>query len=122
MQRAPDLIGRFHLLATAEGGRRTPARSGYRPQHAIHENYQTSGEHLYPELEWLAPGEITVAHVSLVTPEAYPNCLWVGRVLQVSEGQHIVGNLLVTEVLNESLVCNPENYRPHWVEPASTKS
>lgn len=60
--------------------------SGYRPQHAIHDNYQTSGEHTYLDQESVGPGESAKAEVRFITPEAYPCCVWEGRVLSVQEG------------------------------------
>ncbi len=69
MQRGPDFEGTFHLFAD---GRRGPVYSNYRPQHAIHDNYQTSGHHNYLDRECLHPGDIAKVDVWLITPQIYP--------------------------------------------------
>ena len=116
MNMAPDFEGTFYVLPS--DGRRTPVRSGYRPQHLIHENYQSSGDHTYPDQEWVNLGETARVHVRLISPACYPNCLWEGRVLQVLEGQKLVGLITITCIFNEVLRVSPEAYKPIWVEPA----
>jgi translation elongation factor EF-Tu-like GTPase len=118
MQRSPDFEGTFHLLAT---GRRTPVASGYRPQHAIHENYQTSGEHTYLDREILELGQSAPVAVRFITPHVYPRCLWEGRELSVQEGVRVVGLLKVTHIINESLRVTPASYNSVWVAPPGLK-
>jgi translation elongation factor EF-Tu-like GTPase len=101
MQRKPDFEGMFHLSAT---GRSSSIVSGYRPQHAIHTNYQTSGEHTYLDCEVLEPGQSARVEVRLITPEVYPHCLWEGRELSVQEGGLLVSTLLGRNVRNRERV------------------
>ena len=117
MNRLPDFTGRFHLLRTSDGGRRTPAVSGYRPQHAIHDNYQTSGEHEYPDVAEVAPGQTVTARVRFITPEVYPACIWEGRIIPVLEGAKVIGTMTVSEIHNEALRCDASTFTPHWTEP-----
>ncbi len=117
MNRPPDFTGHFHLLRTSEGGRGAPAVSGYRPQHAIHDNYQTSGEHEYPDAIAVAPGEAVTARVRFITPEVYPACIWEGRTIPVLEGAKIVGTMTVLEIHNEALRCDASTFKPYWIEP-----
>src|SRR5512144_19729 len=98
MNRAPDIEGVFHLLAT--GGRNTPVKSGYRPVHKLYDNYMTSDLHKYLNVDEAAPGHSVAVAVSFITPEAYPHSLWKGREITVLEGEHIVGTLKVIKVLN----------------------
>jgi len=70
MNMAPDFEGNFYVLPS--DGRRTPVHSGYRPQHLIHENYQSSGDHTYPDQEWVNLGETARVHVRLISPACYP--------------------------------------------------
>ena len=113
MERPPDFEGVFLLLP----GRGAAVQSGYRPQHVIHSNYQTSGEHKYLDVAKVNPGESARVAVRFITPEAYPRCLWKGRELSVQEGSRIVGRLTVTSILNEALRVTLESYSPVWVEP-----
>ena len=113
--RAPDLEGEFYLFSGPASARKF---SGvYRPQHAIHDNYQTSGIHAYVDREFIDPGETVLVQVRLLAPEVYPCCLWEGRELKVLEGARHVGTLRVTSVLNASLRVEPDAYEPVWVEP-----
>ena len=70
--------------------------SGYRPQHTIHDNYQTSGIHTYLDRGTLEPGQSAPVAVHFITPQVYPRCLWEGRELSVQEGGRVVGRLTVT--------------------------
>src|SRR6266545_3508867 len=74
--RPPDFEGTFHLFSTAK-----PKLSGYRPHHAIHENYQTSGTHTYLDQDRVEPGETVRVAVHFITPHVYPHCIWEGREL-----------------------------------------
>lgn len=119
MNREPDCIGKVTLISTALGGKSNAVRSGYRPQHLIHENYQTSGLHEYERVIALEPGQSARARVWFVRPEVYPATIWPGRVLDLFEGSMHVGTLEVIEVFNTILPGNPESFIPIWV--ASTE-
>lgn len=116
MNRAPDIEGVFHLLAA--GGRHTPVQSGYyRPQHKLYDNYLTSGLHKYLDVDRVVPGGAARVAVWFVTPEVYPHSLWKGREITVSEGEHAVGTLRVTRVLNPNLRGKAATYNPVWTKP-----
>jgi translation elongation factor EF-Tu-like GTPase len=112
----PDFEGEFHLFGGAANARKY---SGYRPQHEVHDNYQTSGIHAYIGREFVDPGETVLVQVQLITPEVYPRCLWEDRQLKVLEGAKQVGSLRVTNLLNASLRVAPDAYEAVWVEPES---
>lgn len=117
MDRLHDIEGELHLLPTDQGGRQSRAQSGYRPAHRLYDNYLTSGVHAYPDGDHIAPGESKNALVWFMTPAVYPGSVWVGRVLDVCEGMHLVGRITVTKVLNATLLGSPDTYSPLWVEP-----
>jgi hypothetical protein len=100
MNNRVDFEGVFHLLPP-----HGTVRSGYRPQHLLHENYQSTGFHIYPEREFVGPVERAHVQVRLITPEVYPCCLWE------------VGTLRVEKIINEILCVAPEQYKPLWEEP-----
>ncbi len=110
----PDCEGIFHLLLS---GRNTSVFSGYRPYHAIHTNYQTTGEHTYLDHDVVKPGESVRVAVRFITPNVYPQCIWEGRELTVQEGARIVGILKITSIANEALRVVPESFKPEWKEP-----
>ena len=108
-----DFEGVFHLLPSHGA-----VRSGYRPQHLLHENYQSSGMHIYLDRDLVNPDEWVPLQVQLITPEVYPCCIWEGRVLSILEGPRLVGEVTVNRILNDSLRVLPEHYKPMWEEPA----
>ncbi len=83
--------------------RETPFFNGYRPAHSVLEDYLTSGIHHYCDVEFIKKGESAIGTITFITPEAYPNCLWVGKVLRIQEGKNIVGYAVVTKIFNEIL-------------------
>lgn len=118
MNRQHDIEGEFHLYGTAQSGRKTPVFSGYRPIHKLYDNYLSSGQHEYPDVEQVAPGETARVLGWLITPEVYPGSLWIGRELDVMEGAtHVVGKLTVTRILNNILAGSAEDHYPHRVKP-----
>lgn len=114
-RRPPDFEGTVRYAKS--GGRHSPAFSGYRPAHKLHDNYLSSGFHEYLDVDSVMPGEEARVAVWLITPEVYPACLWEGREIEVFEGQRQVGTLRVDRLLNEILRCSPESYRPEWISP-----
>ena len=101
--RAPDVEAEFTMLATSQGGRQGPAFSGYRPAHKVRDDYLTSGEHQYLDGEQVSPRQTARCTITFITPEVYPQCLWVGRVLDVQEGSRLVGHVRITRVFNPVL-------------------
>ena len=101
--REPDVEAEITLLPTAAGGRHTPAASGYRPGHKVRDDYITSGAHHYIGRDTLAPGETCLATITFITPEVYPNCLWVGRDIDIQEGSRVVGRAHITKIFNAVL-------------------
>ena len=120
MNRRIDLVGIFRL--DAANGRTAPAFSGsYRPVHKLHDNYLSSGTHVYPDQESVSPGESVPVEVMLVSPEVYPGSLWVGRIVEVYEGSRRVGQVEVTEVRNTVLLGNPADFQSTWSPPPTLR-
>jgi elongation factor Tu len=119
MTRKPDCIGVFSLFPTTQSGRIGFVSSGYRPQHLIHENYQTSATHEYVGVNRVNPGESASVNVWFITPEVYPGCIWPGRVLVVLEGSRQMGTLEIVEVMNPILRGIPETFQSIWAPPAN---
>jgi hypothetical protein len=74
-----------------------------RADHLIKENYLTCGEHYYFDEEKIYPKQKYKAHIRFISPDAYPNCLWVGKVIKIQRGNYILGEAIVTEIYNQKL-------------------
>jgi len=101
--RAPDVEAEITLLPTAEGGRQTAASSGYRPEHKVRNDYLTTGVHQYIGCDEVLPGQTVRGTITFITPEAYPQSLWVGREIDLQEDSRVVGRARITRILNALL-------------------
>ena len=104
MNRTPDAEVILRLLPTTDGGKANPVLSGYRPHYAIHSDYLTSVNHELLDDLAIHPGGQGRVNVWFITPEQYPNTLWIGREIAVSEGSKVVGSALVVSVFNATLL------------------
>ena len=84
--------------------RKHPAASGYRPAHKVKDDYLTSGEHHYIGTDMLFPGSSCYGTITFITPEAYPNSLSVGQVIDIQEGSRVVGSATIIEIYNKILM------------------
>ena len=94
------------FLKTKDGGRQGPVFNGYRPAHLVREDYITTGVHHYYDREKVELGEEVVGTITFISPEAYPNCLWIGKVINIQEGSHIVGYAKIAKIFNSLLKFN----------------
>ncbi|WP_312476757.1 hypothetical protein [Neobacillus sp.] len=99
-----DIEAKITFLKADEGGRTSPVYSGYRPAHLVNEDYLTTGVHHYYNKEKVELGETVLGTITFITPDAYPNCLWIGKIISIQEASHIVGYAEITKVFNESLI------------------
>jgi elongation factor Tu len=79
------------------------AKNGYRPHYKVNGNYLTTTHHWFIENGTALPNIPTLAFIKFITPEAYPNCLSVGDVLEVGEGQIVIGYSTIKELYNDEL-------------------
>ncbi|WP_217595560.1 hypothetical protein [Cohnella sp. GbtcB17] len=103
MNEEPDVKAKITFLTPEKGGRSKPAFSGYRPAHSVKDHYLTSGIHMY-ERESVNPGETVIGTIRFITPEAYPECLWEGKEIQIQEGSRLVGYATIIEIYNKTLL------------------
>jgi translation elongation factor EF-Tu-like GTPase len=101
--RQPDIEAEVTFLPIGDGGRSTPALSGYRPNHLVLSDYLTSGHHEYKDKERVLPGESAITEIWFLSPEQYPKSMRVGKVIRVQEGSRLVGHAKVLKVFNEAL-------------------
>ena len=92
------------VLFEFNGTRRTPAADGYRPHHLVTENYLTTGVHHYYDTQTVSLNGTAKGTITFLSPEAYPNCLWIGKKINIQEGERIVGYATILKVLNPILL------------------
>ncbi|WP_219834274.1 hypothetical protein [Paenibacillus sp. R14(2021)] len=92
------------IMFFPKDGRTGPAISGYRPNHLIRDDYLTSGEHHYYGQKIIELGETVLGTITFITPEAYPECLWIGKVIRIQEGSRIIGSAEITKIFNDMLL------------------
>ena len=97
--RTPDAEVTFRF----NGTRRGSAADGYCPAHRVREDYLTSGLHCYFGVKEVAPDGTARGTITFITPEAYPHALWSGKIIDICEGERIVGTATVERVLNPVL-------------------
>ena len=98
-ERSPDVevVFEFNDIKTK------PIYDGYRPAHLVKDDYLTTGIHKYNEVECVYPNTRVKGTITFITPEAYPNCLWIGKEIIIQEGSIVVGKATVVKVLNKTL-------------------
>lgn len=85
------------------GTRMNPAHDGYRPHHLVNDTYLTTGVHHYYDMTEVPPDGTAKGTITFLSPEAYPACLWVGKKINIQEGERIVGYATITKIFNPIL-------------------
>jgi translation elongation factor EF-Tu-like GTPase len=94
----PDIEVELTFLSPEEGGRESPAFSGYRPQfYCDGQNYDAA--QYYIGTEKVLPGETTKAHLYFTYPEKQVGNLFPGKEFEVREGHRIIAKGVVTKIL-----------------------
>lgn len=101
--RQPDIEVMFELTSLRGDGDIKFVLSGYRPIYDACPDYWTSARHEFLGVERVNTGERALAEVWLLSPDAYPHSIWVGRKLRVAEGSRIVGTAEVLKIVNPIL-------------------
>ena len=99
MIKSPDV----EVLFEFNGTRKTPVADGYRPAHLVTENYLTTGIHHYYEVDSVPPNGTAKGTIAFLSPEAYPHCLWIGKKINIQEGERIVGYATIIDIYNPIL-------------------
>ncbi|MBD5134549.1 MAG: hypothetical protein HDT39_01090 [Lachnospiraceae bacterium] len=97
MQFEYDVEAMFHFT----GDRKNNIYEGYRPAHMIQEGYLTTGVHHYYNIEDSADG--IKGMITFISPEDYPNCLWVGKEIEMYEGIKMIGYAIIMQIFNPAL-------------------
>lgn len=95
----PDIEAEIRFLTAEEGGRHTPAKSGYRPQF-YYNGHDWDAHQEYPDAGWVHPGETARMLLWFLCPDAHFGRVQVGMEFEVREGARVVGRGRVTKILN----------------------
>jgi len=105
MLKSTDFIAELQFLAIEEGGRKTPVISGYRPHIEFegHTDYITSGQQTYIDQKTVAPGEMVLAEISILSKDYFTNRLYENMKFEFYEGRHKMGSGKILEIVNLSM-------------------
>lgn len=108
--RPADIEAEISFLSTEQGGRQFSAISGYRPSHNFGlDGMLNDAAHEYIGCESAAPGHTVKVNMWFLVPKYQEGRLSAGFPFTVQGGSRIVGNGVVTKVLNASLQHGPES-------------
>src|SRR5579872_1921264 len=105
MNKQPDFIAKLDYFTTEQGGRRTPALSGYFP----HVRFEfipglVGGKQKFLDKEIVYPGDTVTVEISLLITDPFKNKLKKDLEFKFSEGSRIIGNGTILEILNDELL------------------
>lgn len=99
-----DFIAELQYLTTEQGGRKTPANSGYRPQVKFNfAEMQTSGQQIFIDKETVYPGEKVDAKIKILSPDYFADCLTEGMNFEFREGPTLIGTGQIKYIVNDKL-------------------
>lgn len=99
-----DFIAELQYLTIEQGGRKTPAISGYRPQVKFDFiEMQTSGKQTFINKEMVYPGEKVEAKIKILSPDYFAGCLAEGMNFEFREGLTVIGTGQVKYIVNDKL-------------------
>ena len=87
------------FLRTEEGGRKSPAFSGYRPQF-YYQGKDWDAQHTCIGVEQVNPGDTVTAQVKFLSPQFHVGKIAVGMEFQIRERNRTVATGRVTKILN----------------------
>jgi translation elongation factor EF-Tu-like GTPase len=99
-----DFIAELNYRTTEQGGRRTAAVSGYRPQVKFEfSEFQTSGQQTFLNKDEVYPGDKVEAEIKLLQPELFDDKLTEGMTFELREETRVVATGSVREIVNGRL-------------------
>ena len=99
-----DFVAELKYLTADEGGRNTPAFSGYRPQVKFDfDEMQTSGQQTFLNKETVYPGDTVDAAIRIISVEHFENTLTEGMPFEFREGSRVIGTGKIIDILNDKL-------------------
>ncbi|WP_442590793.1 hypothetical protein ACSBL2_06140 [Pedobacter sp. AW31-3R] len=100
-----DFIATLKYNSTAEGGRSTPAFSGYRPNIKFpFDEMHTSGEQRFIGTNCVFPGDTVDAEIRIIAIDHFNHLLYPGLSFEFKEGARIIGTGMIIRILNKNLM------------------
>lgn len=100
-----DFIAKLTYRTTEQGGRQTPAKSGYRPQLKFDfTEMQTSGQQTFIDKETVFPGDIVDAKIKLLSTDYFAGSLTEGMHFEFREGSTVIGTGEIKHIINDKLL------------------
>ncbi|MBE9603224.1 hypothetical protein IM797_28235, partial [Pedobacter sp. MC2016-24] len=104
MKSAVDFIASLQYKTMEEGGRKTPAKSGYRPTVVFpFSEMQTSGEQTFINRAFVMPGDSVDAEIRILAVDHFSGCLYEGLTFDFKEGDRLIGTGVIKQVINDKL-------------------
>src|ERR1700744_2508347 len=94
----PDIEAEITFVSTEQGGRKSPAFSGYRPQF-YYDGMDWAAQQEYPDVEKVLPGQTVRTLLTFFRPEAHFGRVFQGMEFTVREGSRTVAHGKVTKIL-----------------------
>jgi hypothetical protein len=99
-----DFTAELNYRTTEQGGRSTPAISGYRPQIKFEfSEMQTSGQQTFIDKEQAYPGDSLEAKIKIISPDYFAHSLTEGMEFEFREGDRIIGTGKIKYIVNAKL-------------------
>ena len=99
-----DFVAELQYLTTEQGGRKTPANSGYRPQVKFDfTEMQTSGQQTFIDKETVYPGDKVDAKIKILSPDYFADSLTEGMNFEFREGATVIGTGQIKYIVNDKL-------------------
>ncbi|WP_316838946.1 hypothetical protein [Pedobacter gandavensis] len=99
-----DFIATLTYRTTEQGGRKIPAKSGYRPQVKFDfDEMQTSGQQTFIGRELVFPGETVDAEVRIIADDYFASKLIEGMEFEFREGATVIGTGKIKTIVNDKL-------------------
>ena len=95
----PDIEVEITFVPTEQGGRKSPAFSGYRPQF-YYDGHDWDALHEYPDVESVSPGQTVRALLRFNRPDMHTGRVHPGMEFQIREGSRVIGHGRVTKILH----------------------
>ena len=99
-----DFIAELQYLTTKQGGRKTPANSGYRPQVKFNfTEMQTSGQQTFIDKDTVYTGNKVDAKIKILSPDYFTDYLIEGMNFEFREGSTLIGTGQIKYIVNDKL-------------------
>jgi len=99
MELPRDIEAEIYFLKPEEGGRQTPAYSGYRPQF-YYNGQDWDAPHQYPDTDVVNPGETVRAYLAFLSPQEHFGKIQLEMNFEVREGARTIGKGIVTKIID----------------------